>query len=50
MFKPGDQFVSSYDSGQITWDLIGWHDIPTDKRFSRAMTLQAHDCVNELSI
>jgi hypothetical protein len=23
MFKPGDQFISSYDTGQVVWDLIG---------------------------
>lgn len=46
MFKPGDQFISSYgDTGQITWDLIGFHDIPTDKKYTRAMTLQAHNCI-----
>lgn len=46
MFKPGDQFISSYgDSGQIIWDLIGFHDIPTDKKYTKAMTLQAHDCI-----
>ena len=46
MFKPGDQFLSSYgDSGQIVWDVIGFHDIPTDKKYTKAMTLQAHDCI-----
>jgi hypothetical protein len=46
MFKPGDQFISSYgDTGQITWDLIGFHDIPTDKKYTKAMTLQAHNCI-----
>ncbi len=46
MFRPGDQFISSYgDTGQIIWDLIGFHDIPTDKKYTRAMTLQAHNCI-----
>ena len=46
MFNPGDQFISSYsDTGQIVWDLIGFRDIPTDKKYTKAMTLQAHDCI-----
>lgn len=46
MFKPGDQFISSYgDSGQIVWDVIGFHDIPADKKYTKAMTLQAHNCI-----
>jgi hypothetical protein len=45
MFKPGDQFISSYDTGQVVWDLIGFHDIPTDKKYTKAMTLQAHNCI-----
>jgi hypothetical protein len=46
MFKVGDQFVSSYDTGQIVWDVIGInHDTPTDKKYSNSLTLQAHDCI-----
>ena len=45
MFNPGDQFISSYDTGQVVWDVIGFHDIPTDKKYTKAMTLQAHDCI-----
>ena len=42
----GDQFVSSYDTGQIVWDVIGInHDTPTDKKYSNSLTLQAHDCI-----
>jgi hypothetical protein len=33
----GDQFISSYDRGQIIWDVIGInHDIPTDKKYTTA--------------
>lgn len=46
MFKVGDQFVSSYDTGQVIWDVIGInHDIPTDKKYKNSLTLQAHDCI-----
>lgn len=46
MFKVGDQFVSSYDTGQIVWDVIGInHDIPIDKKYKNSLTLQAHDCI-----
>ena len=46
IFKVGDQFVSSYDTGQIVWDVIGInHDIPTDKKYTKSLTLQAHDCI-----
>lgn len=46
MFKVGDQFVSSYDTGQVVWDVIGInHDIPTDKKYKNSLTLQAHDCL-----
>lgn len=46
MFKPGDQFISSYDAGQVVWDVIGInHDTPTDPRFTHSLTLQAHNCI-----
>lgn len=46
MFKVGDQFVSSYDTGQVVWDIIGInHDIPTDKKYTKSLTLQASNCI-----
>jgi hypothetical protein len=46
IFAVGDQFISSYDEGQIVWDVIGInHDIPTDKKYKNSLTLQAHDCI-----
>jgi len=46
IFAVGDQFISSYDAGQVIWDVIGInHDIPTDKRYKNSLTLQAHDCI-----
>lgn len=46
MFKVGDQFVSSYDTGQVVWDVIGInHDIPTDKKYTKSLTLQASNCI-----
>lgn len=46
MFKVGDQFVSSYDTGQVVWDVIGInHDIPTDKKYKNSLTLQASNCI-----
>jgi len=46
MFKVGDQFVSSYDTGQVVWDVIGInHDTPTDKKYKNSLTLQASNCI-----
>lgn len=46
MFTVGDQFVSTYDTGSVVWDVIGInHDIPTDKKYTNSLTLQAHDCI-----
>lgn len=46
MFAVGDQFVSSYDTGEVVWDVIGInHDTPTDKKYKYSLTLQAHDCI-----
>lgn len=42
----GDQLISNYGEGTITWDVIGIdHDTPTDPRFTHSLTLQAHDCI-----
>jgi len=46
IFAVGDQFISSYDAGQVIWDVIGInHDIPTDKKYTNSLTLQAHNCI-----
>ena len=46
IFAVGDQFISSYDAGQVIWDVIGInHDIPTDKKYIYSLTLQAHNCI-----
>ena len=47
VFAVGDQFVSSYGTdNEIVWDVIGIdHDIPTDKKFTNSLTIQAHDCI-----
>lgn len=45
-FNVGDQLVSSYDTGTITWDVIGIdHDVPTASQFQHSLTLQMHDCL-----
>ena len=45
-FQIGDQFVSSYDTGTIVWDIIGIdHDKPSDPQYTHSMTLQAHNCI-----
>lgn len=45
----GDQIVSDYGVGTITWDIIGIdHDTPTDPRFTHSLTLQAHDCIGNV--
>ena len=50
-FKVGDQFIANYNSSPFTWDIIGIdHDKPTDTSKEHSLTLQAHDCINELSI
>ena len=46
MFTIGDQFIANYNGEPVTWDVIGInHDIPTDKRYTNSLTLQAHDCL-----
>jgi hypothetical protein len=46
IFRIGDQFVSSYDAGSITWDVIGIdHDIPADAQYTHSLTLQTRDCI-----
>jgi hypothetical protein len=46
VFRVGDQFISSYDTGEVVWDVIGInHDIPTDKKYIYSLTLQAHNCI-----
>lgn len=47
VFAVGDQFVSSYGTdSEIVWDVIGIdHDIPTDKKYTHSLTIQAHDCI-----
>lgn len=46
-FAVGDQFVSKYGAdSEIVWDVIGInHDIPTDKKYTNSLTIQAHDCI-----
>lgn len=45
-FKIGDQFISSYDTGQVVWDVIGInHDTPTDEKYKNSLTLQASNCI-----
>lgn len=45
-FKIGDQFLANYNGVPFTWDVIGInHDIPTDKKYTNSLTLQAHDCI-----
>ena len=47
VFAVGDQFVSKYGAdSEIVWDVIGInHDIPTDKKYTNSLTIQAHDCI-----
>lgn len=46
MFTIGDQFIANYNGEPVVWDIIGInHDIPTDKRYTNSLTLQAHDCL-----
>lgn len=46
VFTVGDQFIADYNSTPVVWDIIGInHDIPTDKRYTNSLTIQAHDCL-----
>ena len=46
MFAVGDQFVSSYDTGEVVWDVIGInHDTPTDESRQFSLTIQTRDCL-----
>lgn len=45
-FSVGDQLVSAYDGGEITWEVIGIDvDIPADSQFTHSMTLQTQECL-----
>jgi hypothetical protein len=46
MFTVGDQFVANYNDVPVTWNVIGInHDIPTDKKYTNSLTLQAHNII-----
>ena len=46
MFAVGDQFVSSYDTGEVVWEVIGInHDTPTDESRQFSLTIQTRDCL-----
>ena len=49
LFKVGDQFVSSYDGGEIIWEVIGIDvDTPADSNFTHSMTIQTKDCLHDI--
>ncbi len=46
VFSIGDQFIAEFNGTPAVWDVIGInHDIPSDKRFTHSLTIQAHDCL-----
>ena len=48
-FSVGDQFVSEYDGGEITWEVIGIDvDIPADANYTHSMTLQTRNCLHNI--
>ena len=49
VFSIGDQFIANFDGNPEKWDIIGIdHDIPTDKKFTNSLTIQAHDCLDDI--
>lgn len=49
MFVEGDQFQTTYNSNPFIKDIIGInHDIPTDKKYKNSLTLQFHDCLDNV--
>ena len=48
-FSIGDQLVSEYDGGEITWEVIGIDvDIPADANYTHSMTLQTRNCLHNI--
>ena len=48
-FNIGDQFISSYDGGEIIWEVIGLDvDTPADSNFVHSMTIQTKDCLHDI--
>ena len=48
-FQVGDQLVSAYDGGEITWEVIGLNvDTPADSNFVHSMTIQTKDCLHNI--
>ncbi len=48
-FSIGDQLVSAYDGGEITWEVIGLNvDTPADSNFVHSMTIQTKDCLHDI--
>ena len=49
VFSVGDQLMSNYGSGQITWEVIGLNvDTPADSNFVYSMTIQTKDCLHNI--
>ena len=48
-FSVGDQLVSAYDGGEITWVVIGIDvETPADSNFNRSLTLQTLNCLHDM--
>jgi hypothetical protein len=48
-FQVGDQLVSTYDGGEIIWEVIGIDvDTPADSNFTHSMTIQTKDCLHNI--
>lgn len=49
VFNIGDQFVSAYDGGEITWEVIGIDvDTPADSNYTHSMTIQTMKCFHAI--
>lgn len=49
VFDIGDQFSVNYNGSPLIVDIIGIdHDIPTDTNFTHSLTIQFHDCIQNV--
>lgn len=50
VFNVGDQLVCKRNGEQLVWDIIGIdHDTPVDETKTHSLTLQLHNCFNDMT-
>lgn len=50
VFEIGDQLTCQCNGETLVWDIIGIdHDIPVDEKYTHSLTIQLHDCFNDMT-